>query len=115
MKELQASLILLRHERDDREQQVKSLQIELERLQSKQKETLQENNGLSLKVQQLEHERVESEQKLSELRTCADLQRQDSANLAAITAQLEQLKLQLKKYVFYIFVCIINCDNKYLQ
>lgn len=96
----------MRHERDDREQQVKSLQSELERLQSKQKETLQENNRLSVKVQQLEHERVESEQKLSELRGCADLQRQESANLAAKTVQLEQLKLQLKKYF-----CLICCDS----
>lgn len=76
----------------------------MERLQSKQKETLQENNRLSLKVQQLEHERVESEQKLSELRGCADLQRQDSANLAAKSVQLEQLKLQLKKYNYNIFI-----------
>lgn len=97
MKENQALLILLRHERDDREQQVKNLQAEFERLQSKQKETLQENNLLSLKVQQLERDRLESEQRLSELRGCADLQRQDSANLSAKTAQLEQLKLQLKK------------------
>lgn len=95
---------MLRHERDDREQQVKSLQSELERLQSKQKETLQENNGLSLKVQQLEHERVESEQKLSELRGFADLQRQDSANLAAKSAQLEQLKLQLKRCFLNLYL-----------
>lgn len=113
LKEQQASLILLRHERDDREQQVKSLQSELERSQSKQKETLQENNRLSLKVQQLEHERVESEQKISELRGCADLQRQDAANLAAKTAQLEQLKLQLKKCVvvgFFSSFVFCNCN-----
>lgn len=104
MKEQQATLILLRHERDDRENQVKTLQAELERLQSKQDEMLQENNGLSLKVQQLERDRLDFEQRLSELRGYADKQRQESANLSAKTAELEQLKLQLKKYVFVFFL-----------
>lgn len=52
---------------------------------------------MSLKVQQLERERLETEQKLSELRGCADQQRQDVADLQAKTVQLEQLKLQLKQ------------------
>lgn len=97
MKEQQANLILLRHERDDREKQIKNLQLEFERLQSNQNETLQENNTLSLKVQQLERERVEVEQKLRELRGYADQQKQDSADLCAKSAQLEQLKLQIQK------------------
>ncbi|XP_018561678.1 coiled-coil domain-containing protein 186 [Anoplophora glabripennis] len=96
VKEQQASLILLKHEKKDREQQVKALQSDLQRLQTKQKDMLQENNDLSLKVQQLERERLETEQKLSELRGCADQQRQDFADLQAKTVQLEQLKLQLK-------------------
>ncbi|CAH1117197.1 unnamed protein product [Phaedon cochleariae] len=92
----QATLILLKHENKDKEEQLKILQNELQRLQSKQKEMILENNDLSLKVQQLEKDRSESEQKLSELRGCADQQRQDSADLQSKTAQLEQLKLQLK-------------------
>lgn len=58
---------------------------------------LQENNNLSLKVQQLERDRLESEQKLSDLRSCADQRRQDIADLQAKTVHLEQLKLQLKQ------------------
>ncbi|XP_050293279.1 coiled-coil domain-containing protein 186 isoform X2 [Anthonomus grandis grandis] len=96
VKELQASLILLRHEKSDRDQQIKVLQNELDRLQSKQKEIIDENNSLSQKVQQLERERSESEQKLSEMRNCQDQQRQDAANLQTRNVQLEQLKLQLK-------------------
>lgn len=96
-------MILYRHERDDRDHQLKSLQVELERLQGKQKEMLQENNELSVKVQQLERERLESEQRLTELRNCADQQRQDAADLNVKTVQLEQLKLQLKTYVFADF------------
>lgn len=96
VKEQQATLILLRHERDDREKQVKTLQAELERLQSKQKETLNENNSLSMKVQQFERERLETQQRLSELRSCADQQRQDSADLASKNAQIEQLRLQIQ-------------------
>lgn len=92
----------MKHEKKDREQQVKTLQYDLQRLQTKQKEMLQENNDLSLKVQQLERERLETEQKLSELRGCADQQRQDVADLQAKTVQLEQLKLQLKQLVYNI-------------
>ncbi|KAF2896326.1 hypothetical protein ILUMI_09833 [Ignelater luminosus] len=105
LKEQQANLILLRHERDDRENQVKTLQTELERLQSKQKETLQENNTLSLKIQQLERERLETGQRLSELRGCADQQRQDAADLIAKTAQLEQLKLQIQNEQEQLSAC----------
>ncbi|KAL3289434.1 hypothetical protein HHI36_022859 [Cryptolaemus montrouzieri] len=94
-KEQQASLILIKHERDDRENQVKNLQSTLERLQSKQRDLLQENNDLYQKVQTLERERLESRQKLSELRGCADQQLQDAADLQMKTAQLEQHKLQL--------------------
>lgn len=99
VKEMQASLILLKHERNDREKQVKTLQLDLERLQSKQQEMLDENNELSVKVQQLERERLDTEQKLRDLRGCADQQRQDAANLQAQNVELEQLKLQLKQYV----------------
>ncbi|KAJ8964594.1 hypothetical protein NQ317_006510 [Molorchus minor] len=49
VKEQQASLILLKHEKKDREQQIKTLEQELQRLQSKQKDVLQENNDLSFK------------------------------------------------------------------
>ena len=90
-------LIMLKHEKNDRDRQAKALQGELERVQLKQKETLQENNELSLKVQQLERERLETQQKLSELRGCTDQQRQDAADLLSKTAQLEQVKLQLIK------------------
>jgi chromosome segregation ATPase len=96
LKEQQAALILLKHERDDKEQQIKSLNSQLEKLQTKQKDMLQENNDLSLKVQQLERDRLESEQKLSDFRACADQQRQDCADLQAKTTLLDQLKLQLK-------------------
>lgn len=88
---------MLKHEKNDRDQQAKSLQVELERIQAKQKETLHENNELSLKVQQLERDRLETEQKVSELRGYADQQRQDAADLFSKTAQLEQIRLQLKK------------------
>lgn len=97
LKEQQATLIMLKHEKGDRDHQTKALQSELERAQAKQKDTLHENNELSLKVQQLERERLESEQKLSELRGYADQQRQDAADLFSKTAQLEQTTLQLKK------------------
>ncbi|CAH1186630.1 unnamed protein product [Phyllotreta striolata] len=96
LQEQQASLILLKHERKDKEEQLNMLQSELERLQTKQKEMLHENNSLSLKVQQLEKDRSENELKLSELRGCADQQRQDVVNLQTKSVQLEQLKLQLK-------------------
>ncbi|XP_030764850.1 coiled-coil domain-containing protein 186 [Sitophilus oryzae] len=96
VKEQQALLILLRHEKSDRDQQIKTFQSELERLHSKQKDTIEENNNLSLKVQHLERERLENEQKLSELRGYQDQQRQDAANLQTKTVQFEQLKLQLK-------------------
>ncbi|XP_017776974.1 PREDICTED: coiled-coil domain-containing protein 186 [Nicrophorus vespilloides] len=95
VKELQATQILLRHEREDRELQVRNLQMELEKSQKKQCETLQENNCLSMKVQQLEKERSELEQKFSELKECSDQQKQNSAELHAKTAQLEQMRLQL--------------------
>lgn len=95
-KEQQAALILLRHEKDDKEQIIKSLNSQLEKLQTKQKDMLQENNNLSLKVQQLERDRLENEQKLSELKASADQQRQDCADLQAKTALLDQFKLQLK-------------------
>lgn len=90
-------MILLKHEKKDKDQQIKNLQSELQRLQDKQKEMLQENNDLSLKVQQLERERLENGHKLSELRGYADQQRQDVADLQTKTVQLEQLKLQLKQ------------------
>ncbi|EEZ97593.1 Uncharacterized protein C10orf118 homolog-like Protein [Tribolium castaneum] len=96
LKELQAALILLKHEKEDKEQQIKSLHSQLEKLQTKQKDMLQENNALSLKVQHLERDRLESEQKLSDFKACADQQRQDCADLQAKTALLDQLKLQLK-------------------
>nr|XP_023026850.1 coiled-coil domain-containing protein 186-like [Leptinotarsa decemlineata] len=96
IQEQQAAMILFRHEKKDKEEQIKILRNELQRLQSKQKDMLQENNDLSLKVQQLERERSETEQKLSELRGCADQQRQNFADLQTKTVQLEQLKLQLK-------------------
>lgn len=48
---------MLKHEKSDRDQQIKNLQVELERVQSKQKEMIDENNNLSLKVQHLERER----------------------------------------------------------
>lgn len=99
VQEQQASLILFKHEKKDRDQQIKNLQTELQRLQDKQKEMLQENNDLSLKVQHLERERLENEHKLSELRGFADQQRQDVADLQAKTVQLEQLRLQLKQLV----------------
>lgn len=73
------------------------MQSELQRLQEKQQGMLQENNNLSLKVQQLERDRLESEQKLSDLRGCADQRRQDIVDLQAKTVHLEQLKLQLKQ------------------
>lgn len=98
LKEQQATLILLRHEKDDREHQVKTLQSDLDRIHSKHKETLNENNTLSVKVQQLEKDRLENELKLRELRGCADQQRQDVVNLNSKTVQLEQLKLQLNRF-----------------
>ncbi|XP_060525764.1 coiled-coil domain-containing protein 186 isoform X2 [Cylas formicarius] len=96
VKEMQASLILFKHEKADKEEQIKTLRHELERAQTKQKETIYENNGLSQKVQQLERERLDVEQKLSELRCCSDQQRQDAADLQTKSVQLEQLRLQLK-------------------
>lgn len=87
----------MKHEKKDRDQQINNLQLELQRLQDKQKEMLHENNALSLKVQHLERERLENEHKLSELRSCADQQRQDVADLQAKTVQLEQWKLQSKQ------------------
>lgn len=98
LKEQQATLILLRHEKDDKEHQSKNLHAELDRINSKFQETLHENNALSVKVQQLEKDRLESEQKLCELRGYADQQRHDAADLNSKNAQLEQLKLQLQKY-----------------
>ncbi|XP_056641039.1 coiled-coil domain-containing protein 186-like [Diorhabda sublineata] len=97
VQEQQASLILLKHEKKDKEEQISILQKQLEKLQTKQKEMLQENNHLSLKVQQLEKDRSENELKLSELRGCADQQRQDVVDLQTKSVQLEQLKLQLKQ------------------
>lgn len=96
LKEIQATLILLKHEKDDRESQIKTLNLQLEKLQNKQKDVLQENNDLSLKVQQLERDRLESEQKLSEIKASADQQRQDCVDLQAKSALLDQLKLQLQ-------------------
>ncbi|CAH2005346.1 unnamed protein product [Acanthoscelides obtectus] len=96
VQEQQAQLILLRHEKTDKEDQLKSLQTELQRLQEKQKDMLEENNKLSLKVQQLERERLEIEQKLSELRGYTDRQKQDVIDLQAKSVHLGQLKLQLK-------------------
>ncbi|XP_063906969.1 coiled-coil domain-containing protein 186 isoform X2 [Zophobas morio] len=96
LKEQQATLILLKHEKDDKEQQLKALNLQLEKLQTKQRDMLQENNDLSLKVQQLERDRLETEQKLSDFRACADQQRQDCADLQAKTTLLDQLNLQLK-------------------
>ncbi|GJQ74839.1 hypothetical protein Trydic_g21675 [Trypoxylus dichotomus] len=87
LKEQQATLILLKHEKGDRDQQVKALQVELER------------------VQQLERERLEIEQKLSELRGYADQQRHDAADLFSKTAQLEQIKLQLKNEQEQLAAC----------
>lgn len=95
-KELQAQLILARHERQDHDQQLRTALADIERLQAKQRDMLDENNGLSVKIQQLERERLESEQKLSDLRACADQQRQDAASLATLFVQLEQIKSQLK-------------------
>ncbi|XP_044764847.1 coiled-coil domain-containing protein 186-like [Coccinella septempunctata] len=119
-KEQQASLILLKHERDDRENQVKTLQIALERLQSKHQDMLQENNELSQKVQQLELERLDSRQKLSELRGCADQQLQYAADLQMKTAQLEQYKLQLINEQEQLKACeeqmaILKCRNSDLE
>ncbi|RZC38278.1 C10orf118 -like, partial [Asbolus verrucosus] len=105
LKEQQAALILLRHEKEDKERQMKILNLQLEKLQSKQKDMLQENNDLSLKVQQLERDRLENEQKLSDFRACADQQRQDCADLQAKTTLLDQLKLQLKNEQDRLQVC----------
>ncbi|XP_066142137.1 coiled-coil domain-containing protein 186-like isoform X1 [Euwallacea fornicatus] len=96
LKEQQACLILLRHDKSAKEQQLDALQGEFKRQQTKYKEVIEENNNLSLKVQQLERERLENEQKLSDLRGCEDQQRQDAANLQIKNVQVEQLKLQLK-------------------
>lgn len=96
VKEQQATLITLRHEKEDREHQIKSLQAELERLQTKQKETLHENNELSLKLQQLERERSENDQKIRELKGSADQQRLLAADVNSMSTKIEQLKLQLE-------------------
>ncbi|XP_022910975.2 coiled-coil domain-containing protein 186 isoform X1 [Onthophagus taurus] len=96
LKEQQATLIMLRHEKNDKEQQIKLLQSEMEKAQSKHKNVLDENNELSQKVQQLERDRLEMEQKLSELRCYADQQREDAADLCSKNAELAQIKLQLK-------------------
>lgn len=119
-KEQQAALILMKHERDDRENQVKTLQSSLERLQSKHQDMLQENNDLSQRVQQLELERLESRQKLSELRGCADQQLQYSADLQMKTAQLEQYKLQFLNEQEQLKACqeqmtILKCRNSDLE
>lgn len=52
----------------------------------------------------MERERLENEQKLSELRICADQHRQDEASLNTLTSTVEQLKLQLLQYVFTLNV-----------
>lgn len=111
VKEQQATLILLRHEKDDKSKQLKLLQGSLERLQEKHEDTLQENNELSLKIQQLERERLESQQKLSELRGCADQQLQDVADLQMKTSQLEQFKLQLKNEQEQLKACKEQINN----
>lgn len=95
LKEQQASLILEKHEREERENLITNLKTELDRLQNKHQSLIKENNDLSVKVQQLERGRLENEQKLSELRGCADKHRQDEANLNSLSASVDQLKLQL--------------------
>lgn len=95
LKEAQANLILLRHDRDDKEKQIKSLQSEHEKLQAKQNEILHENNSFSLKIQQLEQDKFEISQQVNELKSHADQQKQDSTDLLAKTAQLEELKLEV--------------------
>ncbi|CAH0552755.1 unnamed protein product [Brassicogethes aeneus] len=105
VKEQHAALILLKHEKTDKDKQISTLQKELERLQTKQRDMLQENNHLSVKVQQLERDRLETEQKLSDLRGCADQQRQDVADLQVKSSQLEQFKLQLKHDQDQLVVC----------
>lgn len=94
-KEHQARLILVRHERDDREHQRRSTATELERVQKMHESTLQENNAQSVRVQQLELERNEVEQKYSELRVWADQQRQAQADVNACTKKLELVQTLL--------------------
>lgn len=59
----------------------------------------------------MEKDRLESQQKLSELRNCADQQRQEAADLNAKSVQLEQLKLQLRTYVFLFIEYFIFSTN----
>lgn len=54
------------------------------------------NLVVTTQVQQFERDRLETQQRLSEMRSCADQQRQDSADLASKNAQIEQLRLQIQ-------------------
>lgn len=95
----------MRHEKEEKEQQMKTLNQQLEKFQTKQKDMLQENNDLSLKVQHLERDRLDIEQKLSDFKACTDQQRQNCADLQAKTALLDQLNLQLKNEQEQFKVC----------
>lgn len=95
-KEQQARLILVRHERDDREHQRRDTATELERVQKMHESALQENNSLSLRILQIESQRVEVEQKYSELRIWADQQKETQADVNACTMRLEEINSQLK-------------------
>lgn len=97
LKEQQAILILEKHEREERELQITNLKSELDKLQNKHQNLIEENNNLSVKVQQLERDRLETAQKLSELKGCADKLKQEEATLNSLTANIEQLKLQLQQ------------------
>ncbi|XP_012288999.1 coiled-coil domain-containing protein 186 [Orussus abietinus] len=96
LKEQQARLIMERHVTEDKEILRLQLQKEVEVLKQRQQTLIEENNGLSLKIQDLERNRLSYESNLSNLKILADSRQKEIVDLVGKVSQLETVKLQLK-------------------
>ncbi|XP_025830455.1 coiled-coil domain-containing protein 186 [Agrilus planipennis] len=92
VQELQAQLILLKHEKTEKESQISQTQSVLEKMKSKEIELFQENKDLSLKLGDLQKQLTNLEADYVALRNNSEEQKQLSEELNAKNMELEQLK-----------------------
>jgi len=70
---------------------------ELETLREKYRNVIEENNGLSVKIQKMEKERFEAEESLSRLKETVAGQKREISDLLAQVAEMEGLRLSLQR------------------
>ncbi|XP_039282900.1 coiled-coil domain-containing protein 186 [Nilaparvata lugens] len=96
LKEEQVQLMLVQHEKEDRERTIQHLHSELQVCRAELQSTVDENTSLSVKIQQLEKERLEYEQNINQLKRLTDSQSQIIVELQASVQEMESLRARLQ-------------------